>query len=361
MTRPRITFLSHTGAPGGGELALRRYLRATSLDVELVTMEAGDVWDGLPCPVAVAPSVRQVRRALRSGSGPVVANSMRAAFYAALLSPRRRALAYWVRDGLTESAMSPVALALTRHITARRTSHYLANSVWTAQTVRTALGRAAEQIEVVPSPSGIGEVPGPPRRVPAAPLRLLYLGRIAAWKAPHVAVRAVDVLRERGISASLTVAGGSHFGEDHYAGELADLASSVAGVTMTGHVSDVEALLASHDLLVHCSTTPEPFGQVVVQGLAAGIPVLASAHGGPTEILEHAPVPLLYPPGSPDGLAGAIAKVLPRYQEVTAWGVRRAQDYTDRATIARLDAVLTSWFTEAGPRPRRELPPTSPR
>ncbi len=47
MTRStEITFVSHTNKPGGGELALRRYLEATGLPVRLVTMQSGGVWQG---------------------------------------------------------------------------------------------------------------------------------------------------------------------------------------------------------------------------------------------------------------------------------------------------------------------------
>ena len=44
---------------------------------------------------------------------------------------------------------------------------------------------------------------------------------------------------------------------------------ALPGVHMTGHLDDATSVLATHDLLLHTSRQPEPFGQVIVQALAA--------------------------------------------------------------------------------------------
>ncbi|AXH96885.1 glycosyltransferase family 4 protein [Ornithinimicrobium avium] len=338
-----ITFVSHTNKPGGGELALRRYLEATELPVRLVTMEPGGVWEGLGRETVHAKGALGLRRALRGG-GLVVANSMRAAFLVALLAPRRTRLVYWVRDGLTDSAMSPLALALTKHVTARRVSHYVANSRWTAGTVQDALGVSDERIDVVYSMCGVTQemLDRPPRTEPPAPLRLLFLGRISPWKAPDVAIRALAPLRELGIEATLTVAGGSHFGEDEYAAKVAALAGAEPGVRLLGHVDDVQALLDSHDILVHCSIVPEPFGQVIVQGLAAGLPVVGTDHGAPRELLDAAPTCVLYREGDPVALANALGSSLAHFEGLRAWGLRRSAAFTDQRAAMRADSVLDS-------------------
>lgn len=341
-----ITFVSHTSRPGGGELALRRYVEATSLPVRLITLEGGGVWDGLDAPVSVVRGLPGLRSALRgSEGGLVVANSMRAAFLTALVLPRRRRLVYWVRDGLTDSAMSPLALALTRQVTARRATAYIANSAWTAGTVRAALGVPSSAVEVVHSMCGVSEamLRRPPRTAPHDPLRLLFLGRISRWKAPDVAVRALPLLRAQGIEATLTIAGGVLFGEDDYATELRALVQEEPAATMVGHVEDVVALLGSHDILVHCSTVPEPFGQVIVQGLAAGVPVVATDAGGPSEILTGAPGVLLYESTSASSLVNVIVTILTAYDHFAAWSASRAVTYSDHVLLARTDDTLRHW------------------
>ncbi|MFB9731739.1 glycosyltransferase family 4 protein [Ornithinimicrobium kibberense] len=338
-----MTFVSHTNKPGGGELALRRYLEATELPVRLVTMETGGVWQGLDREVVHAPGVRGLRRALRGG-GLVVANSMRAAFLTALVAPRRTRLVYWVRDGLTDSAMSPLALALTKHVTRRRVSHYIANSEWTAGTVREALRVGIDKVDVVYSMCGVTEemLDRPARTRPHTPVRLLFLGRLSPWKAPDVAIRALASLRELGIEATLTIAGGSHFGEDGYAAKVAALAAEEPGVSLLGHVDDVQALLASHDVLVHCSTVPEPFGQVIVQALAAGVPPIATAGGGPHELLAGSATDLSYRAGEPAALASGVVRIVGQYARLSRWATQRARNFSDERAAVRTDAVLAA-------------------
>lgn len=337
---PTITFVTHTASPGGAELALRRYLEVTELPARLVTLEPGGVWEGLDREVVAVGGVRHLRHALR-GAGLVVANTMRAAFLSALVAPRGTRLVYWVRDGLTQSAMSPLALTLTKQVTARRAVHYLANSQWTAGTVRDALGVAEERVSVVYSLCGVGDEQwSAPRRRPVSPVRLLYLGRLTPWKAPHLAIEALTELRARGVDATLTLAGDAHFGEDRYVERLRDQVANDPAVSMVGHVADVWGVLAAHDILIHCSVVPEPFGQVIVQGLAAGLPVTASRLGGPREILEGSPVDLTHAPGAPDEIADVVIRALDHYDTVHDWGHERAASYRDRDLASAADRAL---------------------
>jgi glycosyltransferase involved in cell wall biosynthesis len=54
---------------------------------------------------------------------------------------------------------------------------------------------------------------------------------------------------------------------------------------------------------------PEPFGQVVVEGMAAGLPVVAAAAGGPAELIVDGRTGLLYPPGNADAIAGILQRL----------------------------------------------------
>lgn len=341
-----ITFVSHTNKPGGGELALRRYLQATTLPVRLVTTVPGGVWAGMRCEVRHAPRPLALRRAL-AGSGLVVANSMRAALFVALVAPRGSRLAYWVRDGLTNSAMSPIAVGVTKYVTSHRFQHYIANSEWTANGVQEALRVRPEQAVVVYSMCGVTDsLNRPPRPVPAPnePLRLLFLGRLSPWKAPHTAIHALSHLRDLRIDATLTIAGDSLFGEEAYAAELASLAQREQGVTLVGHIDDVSTLMEEHHVLVHCSTSPEPFGQVIVQGLASGLPVIATAHGGPLEILEGSPYSTLVPPYDPAALAATVKTTLTHYSELSQWSLSRAKEFADVQLCHETNEALARLF-----------------
>lgn len=72
---------------------------------------------------------------------------------------------------------------------------------------------------------------------------------------------------------------------------------------------DIPALLSLLDVLV-LSSWDEPFGIIVLEGMAAGRAVVATASGGPLEILKHEQTGLLVPPRDPRGLADAILRLL---------------------------------------------------
>jgi phosphatidylinositol alpha 1,6-mannosyltransferase len=69
---------------------------------------------------------------------------------------------------------------------------------------------------------------------------------------------------------------------------------------------DLSELVASLDVFVHTGAD-ETFGQAVQEGLAAGVPVVAPASGGPLDLVRPGHNGLLYPPDDPEALRAAVA------------------------------------------------------
>ena len=80
-------------------------------------------------------------------------------------------------------------------------------------------------------------------------------------------------------------------------------------VDWLGFVDDVPDQLSRLDILVHASITPEPFGQVVIEGFAAGTVVVAADGGGPREIVRPETDGLLCPAGDVDAYAAALSRL----------------------------------------------------
>ena len=59
-------------------------------------------------------------------------------------------------------------------------------------------------------------------------------------------------------------------------------------------------------MLVHASLTPEPFGQVVLEGMAAGLAVIAPDEGGPATLIADGVTGRLFRPRDADALAAAM-------------------------------------------------------
>lgn len=151
-------------------------------------------------------------------------------------------------------------------------------------------------------------------RPSGAPIRVAYLGRLLHAKGPHLVVQAVQRLVEAGTSVQLTVIGSPTFdpADDHSADEY--LAEVVHGVERLGGSylphqdrQSVAEELARQDVLVVPSTFEEPFGLVVLEGMAAGCAVVASDIGGLPEAVADAG--LLFPPGDVAALAKLLEKL----------------------------------------------------
>lgn len=144
-------------------------------------------------------------------------------------------------------------------------------------------------------------------------VRIGLIGRICTWKGQDVFLRAAALVHRSFPSVKFLVVGAPLFGEEEYEKTLRELAASLGvadSVTFTGFQRDIPGIIAGLHLIVHASTIPEPFGQVIVQGMAAGRPVVASEGGGPSEIIEDGRTGFLTERGSPEALATVIEKLL---------------------------------------------------
>ena len=100
---------------------------------------------------------------------------------------------------------------------------------------------------------------------------------------------------------------------------------------------------------MHASTVPEPFGQVVIEGMAAGLPVIASAAGGPLEVITNNVDGILTPPGDASALAVELTRLAGDPEPPNAdWRprpVRAPRDFSPERTageIVRLYARLVA-------------------
>jgi glycosyltransferase involved in cell wall biosynthesis len=116
-------------------------------------------------------------------------------------------------------------------------------------------------------------------------------------------------------------------------------------VTFAGHRNDVPHWMLAADVVVHASTSPEPFGRVIVEAMLCRRPVVAADAGGPREILcprgsegliEEGDLGLLHKPGDVDSLRGAIRQVLSNQEAATAMGERAAVSARNRFDIRQV-------------------------
>ncbi|MBI5755167.1 glycosyltransferase family 4 protein [Candidatus Peregrinibacteria bacterium] len=109
-------------------------------------------------------------------------------------------------------------------------------------------------------------------------------------------------------------------------------------VFFLGFRTEVPPLIRQLSVLVHASTEPEPFGRVIREAMATGIPVIASPFGGPTEIIEDGRNGFLVDPNDHELLARSICRILEHSELAEKFrenGIRTVQKYFDLAKVAR--------------------------
>lgn len=270
---------------------------------------------------AVIGAAKEVARLAR-GYDVVYANSQKA-FIVACVSAAfaRRPVLWHLHDILDPKVFSRVNIAidvfLANHVAAR----VIANSQATASALR-ARGGTRVPIDVVYNGIDLSVADGVPASDVAAArasfgagsgVVLGLFGRLAPWKGQDVAIRALALLGPEHANVHLAIVGDALFGEASYAAELRTLVASLgldARVHFLGFRSDVPALMRAVDVLVHTSTAPEPFGRVIVEGMLAHRPVVATAGGGASEIVKAGVTAWQVMPNDPAGLAAAIREVL---------------------------------------------------
>jgi glycosyltransferase involved in cell wall biosynthesis len=201
----------------------------------------------------------------------------------------------------------------------------------------------AERIAVVPNATGARWWEGGASEVGEGgaglePGTLLFVGRLRLRKGVEVLLHALAALRARGIAARLAIAGD---GEHRAAVEraLADLDLGGA-VELLGRcdAARIARLLAGARALVVPSIY-EGMPLVVLEAMAAGVPVVASSVSGIPEVVVDGETGWLVPPEDPAALAAALAVALEDPAEAArrgAAGRRRVEERYRPEAVARV-------------------------
>ena len=250
------------------------------------------------------------------GSDVVVAWGMRSLLALSAALPRRRPALVFAHNDLLPSP----AVAAAVRAAARRADRVIALS----HTVADDLDPARTEV-IHPGVDLDAWTPGAPAEPPYA----LVLGAVEPWKRPELALEAVA--RVDGLRVVLA---GEPIGSE---GErLLERLRQRAGrpdldgrVELRGRVEDPRPVLEGASVLLHCADR-EPFGIAMIEALAAGVPVVAPASGGPTEIVTKA-CGRLYPPGAAAAAAQGLRECLGR-PEMRAAAHARAAAFDAAAT-----------------------------
>lgn len=158
------------------------------------------------------------------------------------------------------------------------------------------------------------------------------IGRLVEWKGQRVFIEALARLAPECPRLRGLIVGGAEADGQAYVQALQELVHRLGldeVIRFTGFRKDVPRVLRAMDVMVHASSLPEPFGRVLIEGMAAGVAVIGTNAGAVSEIIEDGVTGLLVPPGDAVAMAGAIACALGNPQQREQW-VRAARQVVEQ-------------------------------
>lgn len=389
----RVLLVTHTAELGGAEIALLRLIDAidparfvfsaclfahgalerelTARGIPVHVVEAADLVR-LTRRSVLAPrgivrrataSARLARRvralSVTARADVVVANSLKAAMITmpALLGSATP----WVwhlHDRLHPDYLPRPLIMLLRTVARVGPRRVVANSEATAAT----LGRRRSSRVVVAYP-GLDPAAFAHPRTPGADGPIGMIGRVSATKGQRQFLDAVEMLEAEGRLADYRIIGAALFEDaavEQALRERTERTPALQRVHWTGWVAQPARELRALLLCVHASPVPEPFGQVVVEAMAARVPVIATDAGGIREILDadgaarpvapgvrRSAVGLLVAPADPHALAAAIGWALDYADDLRVMADTARQQALARFPIALTAAVVEQAWREA--------------
>ncbi|MGC0250071.1 glycosyltransferase family 4 protein [Pseudactinotalea sp. Z1748] len=373
-----MLILDHTARLGGAELALERLCKALDrkvVDPRALLFEDGPLHQrirrtGVPvgiepmsprlgqldrgsagrlsgCPRVAAQvtrfTIRLTSRVRRLRPDLIYTTSLKADLIGiAVAALTRRPLVWHVHDRISPDYL-PVTMVRLVRLLSRVPAAVIVNSHATARTlpgvpvVIAYPGYEQEQALAAPPRKAAGRVVG-------------MIGRISPTKGQAEFVAAARLVLEEYPDAQIRIVGAAMFGAEDYARQVRRQAEDLGDrITWLDFTDDVGAQLDALDVFVHASPVPEPFGQVVVEAMIRGVPVVATRAGGVPEILrdDDQLLGILVEPGDVTDLARGISTALADPEGAARTAEQAWASARERFSVAQTAATVTATWRRA--------------
>ena len=153
---------------------------------------------------------------------------------------------------------------------------------------------------------------------------VLHIGtaaRITPWKGQEEALKVARLLQQKGIPFCWKFAGDTALGSKQYNRHLLDLVQIWKlndSIQFLGWIEDMPAFYRSIDVLVHLPTEPEPYGLIIAEAVAYGLPVITT-HCGADQVVTTTGGNIV-PLNHPDMVAENLETI---WKQQTDWATQR--------------------------------------
>lgn len=175
----------------------------------------------------------------------------------------------------------------------------------------------------------------------ALPVKLVSVGRLVVEKAQWVMVRALHEMAMRNLDASLTIVGSGPL-QSQIENQIAQL--NLAHRTyLPGYQDNPYDWLYKSDIFLLTSLW-ESLSLALMEAMAIGLPVIATATGGTPELITHLENGYLIPPNSPTALADAVEYLINHPEIAHTMGVNAQKHILDHYTIPKIADQLENYY-----------------
>ncbi|ADV82754.1 glycosyltransferase family 4 protein [Terriglobus saanensis] len=385
--KQRILYVDQTAALGGGELALLsliKQLDRTRFEPIVILFQDGPFVEKLQgiCEVRVVlldASVQEFRkdaigirsilsfeklkislayvvglvRTIRRLRPDIIhTNSLKADLLGGLAAKLLRIPLIWhVRDRIADDYLPSRTVKVFRSLCRIFPNYIIANSQSTLETLFLPPGKPFSVISSgfdVERFRALGSQQASLRDTmrDGGTLNIGIVGRISPWKGQEVFAEAISLVRKEFPGVKAPIIGAALFGEQEFEVKLRDLVRDLGlndVIQFKGFQHDVASAIGHLHMLIHASVIPEPLGQVIAQGMAAGKPVVATRGGGASEIVQDGVTGLLVPAKDHIALAEAILSLLRDPEKAEQMALRGQQfaieNFAEASITRRVEAV----------------------
>jgi len=166
-------------------------------------------------------------------------------------------------------------------------------------------------------------------------LRIAYASIVLPYKGPHILIKALKELHDKGVDFSCSLAGTST--DEKFVNSLKNFVTQTGmddKVAFIGFLSreNLKNFFARHNVLVFPSLVSEAFGISQVEAMAAGLTVVTSGTGGAKEIVEHRLSGVIFKSGDHKSLAQELLQLTgdkEKWRQIALTGQKRALQFFD--------------------------------
>lgn len=226
------------------------------------------------------------------------------------------------------------------------------------------LGIPPEKIVVVPNPVIVRPAAppdGPWTQWPPDRRRIIYIGRIAAFKGVDLLTEVAERLVKERADVDVVLAG-DYTWKNPFADKLRRRVAAAGleeRIVFLGEISWVPEALRRCHIHVMPSVCEEAFGNVILEAKAAGIPSVVFPRGGMPELVEHEKTGLI----CREATAAALAEALRRYlgdEELRRAHGKRARTSANDYAPEKIAPLWLSFFRELPMLPDKCNRPATP-